>query len=117
MRAARAEVRAEMLEARRSGGLAGSEEAPDAAQALQEELERVKREARAEAEAMRPALFSEALENITAQVQAQAGGGEEAEGVDEGSGAAGTGGLRYGPAASGLVGAGPPRAAAGPSLW
>ena len=91
MRAARAEVRAEMLEARRSGGLAGSEEAPDAAQALQEELERVKREARAEAEAMRPALFSEALENIKAQVQAQAGDGEEAEGVDEGSGAAGTG--------------------------
>merc|ERR1712078_590773 len=86
MRAARAEVRAEMLEARRSGGLAGSEEAPDAAQALQEELERVKREARAEAEAMRPALFSEALENIKAQVQAQAGDGEEAEGVDEGSG-------------------------------
>ena len=90
MRAVRAELRAETLEARRSGGLAGSEDAPDAARALKE-LERVKREARAEAEAMRPALFSEALENVKAQVQAQAGDGEEAEGVDGGSGAAGTG--------------------------
>lgn len=97
MRAVRAEVRAETLEAQRSGGSAGIDEARDAGaldatRALQEELERVKREARAEAEAMRPALFNEALENLKAQVQAQAGADEEAEGLDaRHSGAASSG--------------------------
>ena len=97
MRAVRAEVCAETLEAQRSGGSAGIDEARDAGaldatRALQEELERVKREARAEAEAMRPALFNEALENLKAQVQAQAGADEEAEGLDaRHSGAASSG--------------------------
>ena len=97
MRAVRAEVRAETLEAQRSGDSAGIDEARDAGaldatRALQEELERVKREARAEAEAMRPALFNEALENLKAQVQAQAGADEEAEGLDaRHSGAASSG--------------------------
>ena len=97
IRAVRAEVRAETLEAQRSGGSAGIEGAkgvgaPNATQALQEELERVKCEARAEAEAMRPVLFNEALANVKAQVQAQVGADEETEGQDASpSGAASSG--------------------------